>query len=90
MLLQLSSSVVLGSLGAVLGSHGLLTPAQQARAAGTPQELSGAVKTAVDKALDQYVTKAKVPAYALHVCAGVRGAEGGATCKASACEAGCG
>lgn len=58
--LQLSGTAVLASLGCVLGSNGLLAPAQPAWAAGQPQELSGAVKAAVDKALDRFVVKSKV------------------------------
>lgn len=59
-LLQLSSTALLGSVGLVLGSQGLLSPAQPAWAAGEPRELTGAVKAAVDKALDKFVVKSKV------------------------------
>jgi hypothetical protein len=59
-LLQLSSTAVLGSLGVVLGSLNLLTRTQPAWAAGEPRELAGAVKEAVDQALDKFVVKAKV------------------------------
>jgi hypothetical protein len=58
--LQLSGTALLGSLGAMLGSQGLLLPAQPAWAAGGPQELAGPVRAAVDKALDKFVAKAKV------------------------------
>lgn len=66
--LQLSSTAVLGSLGIVLGSQSLCTPAQPAWAAGEPQELTGSVKAAVDKALDKYVVKCKVSNICMHAC----------------------
>lgn len=62
--LQLSSAALLGSVGLVLGCQGLLSPAQPAWAAGEPQELTGAVKAAVDKALDKFVVKSKVQSMA--------------------------
>jgi hypothetical protein len=58
--LQLSSTVLLGSVGLALGSQGVLAPAHPAWAAGQPRELTGPAKAAVDKALDKFVVKSKV------------------------------
>lgn len=38
----------------------MVTPAQSVWAAEGPHELTGAVKAAVDKALDKYAVKSKV------------------------------